>query len=197
MSGRAGRWAVLAALSLGLSGCAFGGDAGGPKPDRDVAAEIGGQKITVQEMDDFLKKTNSRAFQEFYDARRAALDQLIAQRLMEAEASSKSVTVDKLRQDVVAAVPAVTDSEIESFYNQNKARMGAATLDQTREQIRNFLASQRQQQAMSEFISGLRSKGSVRVYLEPPRSEVRIAADDPFQGPKDAPIQLVEFSDFQ
>ena len=194
---RVRQWAVLAVLSFGFLACAHADDSSGSKTDKSVAAEIGGQKITLQETDDFLRKTNGKAFQEFYDARRAALEQLIAERLMAAEAAAKGVTVDKLKQDALAAVPAVTDADVEAFYNQNKPRMGAATLDQAREQIRNYLAGQKQQKAMMDLIAGLKEKQTVKILLEPPRSVVRIAEDDPFEGPKDAPVQVVEFSDFQ
>jgi hypothetical protein len=50
---------------------------------------------------------------------------------------------------------------------------------------------------MMDLVAGLKEKQAVKILLEPPRSEVRIAEDDPTEGPKDAPIQLVEFSDFQ
>ncbi len=197
MRGRFGHYAALAILAIGVPACAHADDAGAGKADKSVAAEVGGQKITMQETDDFLRKTNGKAFQDFYDARRAALEQLIAERLMAAEAASKSVTVDKLRQDAVAAVPPVTDADVETFFNQNKARMGAATLEQAREQIRGYVAGQKQQKAMMDLVASLKEKQSVKILLEPPRSEVRIAEDDPSEGPKDAPIQLVEFSDFQ
>jgi len=218
LNGGIKRSAAVAALSLAVFACALTESAAGSKSDKnaaagesktdknaaatgntdkDVVAEIGGQKISMQEMDDFLHKTNGQAFQAFYDARRAALDQLIAKRLMESEAAARKVTVEKLQQDVVAGIPATTDADVEAFYNQNKGRMGAATLDQAREQITGYLAGQKQGKAMADFIADLKEKNGVRVSLQPPRSELRIAEDDPGEGPKDAPVQLIEFSDFQ
>jgi len=190
---------AFAACAAGGSGAA-GKDAAAGKSaaaDTSVAAEIGGQKITIQEMDDYLRKVNPRAFQEFYDARKAALDGLIAERLIAAEAATRSTTPDKLRQEIGAAVPVVTDMDVQGFYTQNQARMGGRTLDQVKDQIRGFLAGQKQQQAMSDFISGLKDKKGVRIYLDVPRAEVRIAETDPAKGPKNAPVQIVEFSDFQ
>lgn len=186
----------MAVLVLGFSARLFAAEAAGGEADRNVAADIAGRKVTFQELDDYLRKTNNRATQEFYDARHAALEALIADRLLEAEAAEKGVTPDKLREQIIASV-AVTDADVKTFYDENTARMGGRTLDQIRDQIRTFLAGQKQQQAISDFLGVLREKKGVQVYLEPPRAEVGIAENDPMQGPKGAPIQIVEFSDFQ
>jgi hypothetical protein len=187
-------------ISMEASGCAAAAPtAEGDKnvADKNVAAEIGGQKITLQELDDYLRKNNNTAFQAFYDARRAALEGLIADRLIEAEAKAKGTTAEKLRADVTSSVPAVTDADVQAFYDQNKARMGGQTLDQMKDRIKPFLASQKQQQAMTDFINGLKAKSAVKITLQPPRADVRVTETDPAKGRKDAPIQIVEFSDFQ
>jgi len=196
---RMNRMAVLPAVVLGLLVAATPACAEGPKQEADtsVAAEIGGQKISTKELDDYLRKTNARAFQEFYDARRAALEGLISDRLLEAEAKSKNLTVDKLKESALAPASTVTDAEIETFYNENQARMGGRTLDQIKEQIRSFLVGQKQQKAMTDLITSLKEKSNVQIMLEPPRADVKIAENDPVRGRKDAPVQIVEFSDFQ
>ena len=56
-------------------------------------------------------------------------------------------------------------------------------------QIREFLATQ-------AFYSSLRDEADVEVFLEPFRVDVA-AGDAPSKGPTDAPIQIVEFSDFE
>jgi len=48
----------------------------------------------------------------------------------------------------------------------------------------------------AEFLSGLRAKADVRILMEPPRLRLAVG-DDPTRGPADAPVTIVEFSDFQ
>ena len=49
----------------------------------------------------------------------------------------------------------------------------------------------------ASIIDALKSKTTVAVMLDPPRQKVKMAANSPMRGPADAPIQIVEFSDFQ
>jgi hypothetical protein len=165
--------------------------------DKSVAAEVAGQKITMQEMDDFLRKTNAKAFQEFYDARRAALEGLIAEKLIAAEAAAKGITADKLKEQLASSAPAVTDADIQKFYDENKGRVGGRTLDQVKDQIKNYLATTGQQKVMADFLSAQKAKSNVRILLAPPRADVKIAENDPKKGPANAPVRIVEFSDFQ
>lgn len=165
--------------------------------EQNVAATVGSEKITMGELDEHLCRANARACQEVYQARRAALDQLISERLLAAEAAARGVSEDQLQQEAMDAAGQVTDADIEGWYNQNKDRMGNRTLDQMREQIRNFLVATNRREAMSDFVKGLREKSGVRVHLEPPRVEAKIAANDPVRGPETAPVVIVEYSDFQ
>ena len=102
--------------------------------------------------------------------------------------------VGQISPDVASAEIEV---EIEMFFNANTARMGGRTLEQMQPQIRTFLENAARQEAANEIIKALKKKYGVKLWLEPPRIEVEIAANDPTYGPEDAPIVLVEFSDFQ
>jgi protein-disulfide isomerase len=71
-----------------------------------------------------------------------------------------------------------------------------ASLDEVRVPIRNLLTQQRSAAAYEKFVDQLRAKTPFRNMLEPPRQKVA-TANSPSQGPTDAPIELIEFSDFQ
>ena len=61
-----------------------------------------------------------------------------------------------------------------------------------------MLEQQRPTQALRAFIGELRmASDAVQILLEPPRQSVQTAANDPVRGAADAPVVLVEFSDFQ
>jgi hypothetical protein len=193
--------ALLVGLALAVTACGAAAtsepkgapakDSGGP------VATIAGKPVTRAELEAHLKKVNPQAVQQYYDAQKQALDMLLNERLMEAEATSRGTTSEALQQEVLATAGAVSDAEIEKFYNDNQSRMGMQSLDAMRERIRGFLAQQGQQQAMMKFIEGLRQKQGVVVNLEPPRADVQVAANDPYKGSKGAKVQIVEFSDFQ
>jgi protein-disulfide isomerase len=81
---------------------------------------------------------------------------------------------------------------------ENRSQMQGRSLEEVGGLIRNFLSNQRQQTARSELIADLRKAGpAVRILFDAPRQQVAIAPDDPSQGPANAPVTLIEFSDFQ
>jgi hypothetical protein len=199
--------AILPALMLGfcLMGCAQAAESeqaaeGSTTPEglaAAVAAEVGGKPITFEALDEHMRKVNPQAIQAYYDARRAALNLLLSERLMEAEAEARQISRQELQQQIVGAAPQVTAADVEKFYNDNQNRMGGQSLDAMRQRIRTYVVGKNQQQAMGTFLEGLREKQGVVVHMDPPRAEVRIAENEPDKGPKDAPIQIVEYSDFQ
>jgi protein-disulfide isomerase len=75
--------------------------------------------------------------------------------------------------------------------------MQGRTLEQMSTQMKTYLANQSRQGAMNVLLASLRDKNPVETLLEPPRVAVTIAANDPTKGPADAPVQVLEFSDFQ
>ena len=163
-----------------------------------IAARVGDRAITVDEVDEAAMKTNMQAYQSLYTARRAALDKMIADILVEKEAAEKGLPVEKLFEEHLNAskVP-VTDDDVKKYYDENSARMGGRPLEQMQPQIHQYLQGQKINEAKTAFVDGLKKKAGVTIALEAPRAEVAIAANDPFKGPEDAPITIVEFSDFQ
>jgi protein-disulfide isomerase len=93
-------------------------------------------------------------------------------------------------------VPTVTDFDVNAWYEANKARVQGAPLEQVRQPIRQYLTQERMQTVRSDYLDGLKRKTPVRVMLEPPRQNVS-AANSPAKGSSSAPIEMIEFSDFQ
>jgi len=184
-----------AGLSMFLSS-AFGADP--PADKAGVAAYIGDEAITLQEVDAKALGTNMKLAQQLYDARKAVLDQVILERLLAPEAKAKETTVEKLIEARMAELAQpVTAADAEAYFNSNKARMGNRTLEQVQAQIISFLSSQRDSEAKDKLLTELKSKAVVRVVLDAPRTEVILAANDPTKGPPDAKVTIVEISDFQ
>ena len=165
--------------------------------DATLVAQVGELKITQQELDAAVQVKNAQAFQAFYDARRAVLEELIRTELVRKEAEARGITDDELLAETTKDVPPVTDVEIENFFNSNTSRMGGRTLEKMQPQIRTYLENAGKAAAGKKAIEELKKKHGVKLLLEPPRMAVEIAANDPTYGPEDAPILLIEFSDFQ
>jgi len=167
-----------------------------PSPS-DVVATIGGEPFTARQLEEVA---GGRLFQlrtQQYQAQRQILDDEIARRLLEREAAARKVTAAELiKQEVEAKVAPVTEEEQRAFYAQNKARMGEMTEADALKRIEAGLRQQRIGERQAEFLNGLRAKADVHVLLEPPRLALT-AGDDPARGPADAPVTIVEFSDFQ
>lgn len=169
-----------------------------------VVARVADRVITLEEVDEEALQADTSTFrgmrleQALYEARSRTLSTLVADLLIELEADERGVSPQELMaSEVLGDVPPVTDAEIESWFEANAARIGSPPLDEVRDAILRALTEDRQQTALYDYVTALRSKWDVSVSLEPPRTEVEVAASDPSKGPADAPIVIVEFSDFQ
>jgi protein-disulfide isomerase len=169
----------------------------------DVAARVGTRTITVKELDDRWRTDSpseqAQAVQQLYDGRKAALDAIVADMLIEQAAKAKGQTPAQYRDaEVTRRVTPVTDGQIAAFYAQNQGQMQGRPLEQMSTAIRQYLDEQQRAGAFQAMVAELRKGGpTVNVVLDAPRYTVNVAADDPVLGGAAAPVTLVEFSDFQ
>lgn len=203
---RGGPWLGLAALAVCAVALAARAPAAQPAPHvnpADIIATIGSTSITLAEVDDKALQQQASDFgsvtlaQALYDARRAALDTIVSDRLLDQEAKARGIDRTALyEQEVSAHVAAVTDAEAAVWYAANSARVRGAALDQVRAPIKALLAEERMKAAYEQYVNTLKRKTTIRILLEPPRQAVkrdnRLA-----KGPENAPIEMIEFSDFQ
>jgi protein-disulfide isomerase len=165
-------------------------------PPTSVVATVNGKDITEQELLDRVRGEISKLEAQMYEARRNGTEELIADYLLEQAAQSQGVTKDQLLQrEVDSKVGEVTDKDVEAFYTANQARI-RKPLDEVRPQILGYLQQNKLGEARRVYLKSLRDKAQVKIFLTPPIVEVS-AEDAPFKGPANAPITIVEFSDFQ
>ena len=86
---------TLIVLGLGIALCAFSIPGFGQK-DSSVVAEIGGHKVTADELAEKEAGKLLQAKYKYYLAEKDALEQLIADQLLEMQAKKESVSVDEL-----------------------------------------------------------------------------------------------------
>lgn len=168
-----------------------------------VVAEIGDRKITLAEVDakwqEFDAAERARLTQLLYQNRRNMLDLVMGDVLIGEAAKAARLDVEAYTErEIARRLQPVTEAEIQRFFEENKERAQGRTLDQLRQPIQEFLQSQRQQQARAKLVDELMTRaGDVRVLLDPPRVEVTLTATDPSRGPANAPVTIIEYSDYQ
>lgn len=171
--------------------------------DDEVVGRVGDRAVTMAELDEAWRSNDAasrmRMLQELYDTRRRTLDVVIGEILIEREAIARGTSRDELlAQELPTRTLPITDEDISRVYQQNRRAFPTMTEEQMAPQIRAFLAQQRPMQALHAYMAELRAGADdIRVALEPPRTPVDVVEGDPVLGPADAPVQIVEFSDFQ
>ena len=89
-----------------------------------------------------------------------------------------------------------SDQDVAAWYQANQDRVRGAPLEQVRPAIRAYLSQERTQAARRAYLDQLKTRTPVAILLEPPRQAVK-AENAPAKGPANAPIEIIEFSDFQ
>jgi protein-disulfide isomerase len=167
-----------------------------PSPTGHPVATVAGQAISEDELLSKIEPQLRQLRNQEYDVKVQALESLIEQRLLDAEASHRKVTVGELlRQEVDSKTPQPTDAEVEALYQAQKDRINQP-LEQVKEQLQQLLRQSRAQQVRQSFLKTLRDQAGVAVFLAAPRIEVE-ADPGRLRGDPKAPITIVEFSDFQ
>jgi len=198
-------------LTIAILGCntppAQGGDennaeaAPAPAPASakgiaDPVAMVSGEPISLAELDASTKAELLKIDQQLFDIRKNALDQMIDLRLAEKEAKSRSITTEALlKAEVEDKAAPIGDGEVEAFFKENQGRM-RGDLAQMADPIKKHLVQQQAMALMEAFTKSLRDKANVEIFLQQPRIKVD-AGDSPRYGNPGAPVEIIEFSDFQ
>ena len=193
---------LVAVLALLLT--ASPGAAEPPSNAVAIAARIADRAVTYDELDrhalaqDAARFRGLRLRDAIYEARKNALDALIADHLIAVEAARERLSAEALvEREVNATLVPVTDADVEGWFKANQARLNGTTLEAVSTKIRLGLEDQHRSEARSRFVDRLRSRASISIALEPPRETLTIKAGEPADGPVDAPVQIVMYSDYQ
>ena len=179
--------------------------AGGLDPATKVA-EVDGNPITYgdlqadKEVGPKLRQAEVKALTDLYDQRRGLLDELISRRLLEEEAKSKGKTLEQWFQtDYINSVPEPSDADAKAFYEEHKAQIPQGQpFDELKPRIKQAVKQQKLRDGMGKMLEDLKTKHHVQVALEAPElPRVEVEAKGPMRGPANAPVTIVEFSDFQ
>jgi len=163
-----------------------------------VAATIGGEPITLEEVDERVRGQLASLEQEIYDLRRKALQQLFTERLLEREAERRGISVGELRDaEIGQKAGEVTEESVDALYARIRSRARGRTKDQLRPDLELEVRRQSLAAREKEYRDELARAADVQMLLVPPRADVPVPPDAPSLGATDTPVTIVSFSDYQ
>lgn len=167
----------------------------------EVVARIGSEDVTLADLERWIKDDLYRREMEgknaaaLFEMRSEALERMIGERVLEAEAKRRGLSREAILNEEMTKAAPVTDEDVRAFYDENKARVGNQTLEQLAPRIKQHLQQMASQKLAEDLQRRLREAAGVEVKMEPTR--VTVAAEGAARGPENAPVTLIEFSDYQ
>lgn len=167
-----------------------------PAKTGPALATVDGQAITEEELAPLIEGQLRSVREQEYQVKKKALENLIGQKVLEAEAKKKGLTTEKLlEQEVDSKIPEPTQVEINAVYDVQREQLNRS-LEESKTQVAQTIRRARIQQGRQEYSTRLRDQAKVAMLLEPPRMKVAFDATRIRGNPK-AKVMIVEFSDFQ
>lgn len=164
----------------------------------EVLVEAGEVKITRAELEKREANRLAPIKQQEYQLLRQAASDMMAERLLDKEASGRGMTREALLKEIDAKAEAPSQAEVTSIFEQNKQRLPTGmSEEEAKQEITERLRVRNIGQTRTKYKEGVLAKSGIRIHLEPPRSEVPFPAVAPVTGPEQAPVTIVEFADYQ
>jgi len=137
------------------------------KPQINVLAVVNGVKITKLDLSVDTRTQVNLIQETVITARSQALNQLIAKRLLEAEAKRRALTPEKLLElEVKAKIVKPTEKDARVYYEENKTR-GTPDFKSVKNQIITQMLEEQKNLREREFANALRLAAQVQVFDEP------------------------------
>lgn len=162
----------------------------------NVVATIGSHKITEAELDNRIKPEMAALESKIYDLKHQALQSMADEYLLEQAAKNAKLTVPQyLKKEVEDKATKVTEADAKKYYDQRKTAQ-TPPFDQIKARLIPALQNQAEQEQREKLLDSLRKAEPTKILIKAPRVDVATAGH-PVLGSANAPVQIVEFSDFQ
>src|SRR5574337_532233 len=103
---------------------AFAGEPRAKSVEPGVAAKVGDQVVTLEELEKALAPQLAKLQEQKFQLMESKLEELIEERLLALEAKRRGMAIeDLIKAEVTSKVPEVSDAEVTAFMIQNKARL--------------------------------------------------------------------------
>ena len=167
-------------------------------PNPDIVAKIAGKEISIGEL-----KTGDAAVQfmeleqKMYDLKLDQVKALMQERLIGAEAEKAGMPLeDYINKKVIKGDAKISDAEFQKFVKERNVPKDKIS-PQLKERINSFLGEQKKSEAVAKYVNALTKNNPVEIYFSRPKGVDVPLGDAPVWGKADAPVTIVEFSDFQ
>ena len=190
---------VLTMLTLTAAGFA--------QSNSNRVAVVNGQAITQEELDKVAAsdlrnletkrlQNDASLLQDRQEILARALEQLAADKLIEAEAKKQNISKEQLLDaEVNSNVDTPSNEEVEAFYDANKSQIPIPK-EQALPQVKQYMIERSRSRYHDALITRLKKQYGFKSYLEPLRAKIETTGF-PTKGPAAAPVTIVEFSDFE
>ncbi|HUO59805.1 MAG TPA: thioredoxin domain-containing protein [Candidatus Acidoferrales bacterium] len=163
-------------------------------PNGDVVAEVNGHALTAADLEHSKSGSLLQARYTYYQTERKALDELVDEKLLALAAAEKNETVDQmLANDVYKGITGPTEDQMQVYYEGMESDEPYSAM---RTRLYDHILDMRKSKARAAFVKTLREKANLHITLQPPTSDVNTTGA-PIDGSKNAPLQLVEFADYE
>jgi predicted DsbA family dithiol-disulfide isomerase len=187
---------ALYAAAMMLAVVPTTGRAASSEGPSSVLATIGSHKITEREVDEKLKDQLTTLEAEVFEVREHAIDAIAADKLIQQAAENAHMSVDAyLKREVDDKVPNPPEGEVRRVYDAFKAQL-PRPYEQEKPAIIGYLKEKEKVPLRRALIAKLRQEMGVKILMKPPRFDVP-PGNHPSLGPKNAPVTIVEFGDFE
>lgn len=185
--------------ALVCTACAQASDSSQPE-DSEVVARFGDHVITNADLEanEALQRQLIAIRQQEYEITRQHLEQMVFEQLLDQAAQEAGVSREEyVQQRVDSQVPEPSDAQVEALLNQYRARLDPDP-DKARQQVVDALKQQNRARVQASVKEQMFKAADVSILLEPLRFDIEIADSQPTRGGgSDAPVTLVEYTDFQ
>jgi len=137
-----------------------------------VVATVGGRSIYDEVLTPSIQGQLQRLRSQEYEVKKKALDSLIEDNLLEAEAKKKGIPKEKLlEEEINSKVQDPSGAELQAYYLALKDRHNRP-LDEVKVEIKTGMKLAEIQKARQDYLKRLRADAEVVVLLSPPKVQV-------------------------
>jgi protein-disulfide isomerase len=182
---------------LGSAALMFGASSDqAPSPNSNaIVAEVDGVGLTYGQLENKRSEVLFHARNTFFESEKKALTDYIDDYLLERQAQKENTTVAKLlEQHVNGAIEKDPDDAALRVYYEGLDTK--EPFEAVRGKILDHIRDIRITKAKIAYMDSLRNQAKITIELQAPRMAISLK-DQPVRGPAGAPIQIVEYADYE
>ena len=171
-------------------------------PKEGVVAKIYGEEISYKELVKGIENKVHRLEMQIYQEKMNRFYTLLLDKFIEKDPKSAGISRDEFLDKYINRGREISAKEIENFIQKlikEKRILSEHVNDAMKEKVRKHLDRQMKQKSVDSWLVRKTKKNPAEIYFaEPPVPVLAVEVGDaPFDGPEDAKVTLVEFSDFE